>query len=112
MDRLLIGISAAFDFPATRLPANLRYVGPLLDTTGWAQPWPPWPRNTGRSRVLVSLSTIFQNQAALLRRIIAALGTLGLDAVATTGPAMEGQNFEVPTNVVIVHSAPHEIVME
>jgi UDP:flavonoid glycosyltransferase YjiC (YdhE family) len=25
---------------------------------------------------------------------------------------MEGQNFDVPTNVVIVHSAPHDIVMK
>jgi UDP:flavonoid glycosyltransferase YjiC (YdhE family) len=58
VDRPLIGISVAFDSPATRLPANLRYVGPLLDMPGWAQPWTsPWPRNTGRSRVLVSLST-------------------------------------------------------
>jgi UDP:flavonoid glycosyltransferase YjiC (YdhE family) len=73
---------------------------------------PPWPSNTGRSRVVVSLSTRFQNQAALLRRIVAALGALDLDAVATTGPAMEGQNFDAPTNIVIVHSAPHDIVMK
>lgn len=111
-DRVLIGLSAAFDFPATRLPANLRYVGPLLDPPAWARPWTaPWSGSNNRPRVLVSLSTSFQNQSALLRRIIAALGTMNLDAVVTIGPAMEQQTFEAPTNVGIIHSAPHDTVM-
>src|SRR5205823_3166003 len=54
-DRVLIGMSAAFDFTATRLPANLRYVGPLLDMPQWARPWtPPWSGSRSRPRVLVS----------------------------------------------------------
>jgi MGT family glycosyltransferase len=114
-DRLLIGLSSAFDFPATRLPSNLRYIGPLLDLPAWAHPWTaPWAGGPARPRVLVSLSTSFQNQAALLRRIIAALGRMDLDAVVTIGPAMEKQNenFEAPANVAVVHSAPHDTVMK
>jgi MGT family glycosyltransferase len=114
-DRLLIGLSSAFDFPAARLPSNLRYIGPLLDLPAWAQPWTaPWSGRPPRPRVLVSLSTSFQNQAALLRRIIAALGTMDLDAVVTVGPAMEKENerFEAPSNVSVVHSAPHDTVMK
>jgi MGT family glycosyltransferase len=116
-DRVLIGMSAAFDFPATRLPANLCYVGPLLDVPQWAQsgaePWTaPWSENRVRPRVLVSLSTSFQNQADLLRRIVAALGTMDLDAVVTVGPAMIKENFEAPANVSIIHSAPHDAVMK
>ncbi|MDB5517009.1 MAG: hypothetical protein JWQ17_3767 [Tardiphaga sp.] len=114
-DRLLIGLSSAFDFPATRLPSNLRYIGPLLDLPAWAHPWTaPWAGGPARPRVLVSLSTSFQNQAALLRRIIAALGRMDLDAVVTIGPAMENQNenFEAPANVAVVHSAPHDTVMK
>jgi MGT family glycosyltransferase len=112
-DRLLIGIAAGFDFPATNLPANLRYVGPLLDMPAWTAPWTaPWSGTAGRPRVLVSLSTSFQNQGPLLRRIIAALGTLDLDAVVTVGPAMEKEQWEVPPNVTIRHSAPHDTVMK
>jgi MGT family glycosyltransferase len=116
-DRVLIGMSAAFDFTATRLPANLCYVGPLLDVPQWAQsgaqPWTaPWSENRDRPRVLVSLSTSFQNQADLLRRIVAALGTMDLDAVVTVGPAMIKENFEAPANVSIIHSAPHDAVMK
>lgn len=37
-DRVLVLTSQAFDFPAKRLPANVRYVGPQLDDPAWAQP--------------------------------------------------------------------------
>ena len=112
-DRLLIGISQAFDFPATNLPANLRYIGPLLDEPGWAQPWTaPWSVGSARPRVLVSLSTSFQNQAALLRRIVAALGSMDLEAAVTIGPAMEKESFQAAANVTIVNSAPHDSVMK
>jgi MGT family glycosyltransferase len=113
-DRVLIGMSPAFDFPARKnLPANLRYVGPLLDPPAWSRPWiAPWSGRPVRPRVLVSLSTTFQDQAALLRRIIAALGTMAVDAVVTTGPAMVNETFQPPANVAIVHSAPHDAVMK
>jgi MGT family glycosyltransferase len=112
VDRILIGVSAAFDFPATRLPANLRYVGPLLDQPMWAQPWAaPWSGRPGRPRVLVSLSTSFQNQLAMLSRIVSVLGELDLDAVVTVGPAMAQETIEAPANVTVMHSAPHDAVM-
>ncbi len=113
VDRVLIGISAAFDFPAKSLPDNLRYVGPLLDLPAWTRPWTrPWRSDRLRPRVLVSLSTSFQNQADLLRRIIAALGTLDLDVVVTAGPAMEQESFALPANVTLLSSAPHDAVMK
>jgi MGT family glycosyltransferase len=112
-DRVLIGMSEAFDFTATRLPPNLRYVGPLLNTPQWAQSWSaPWSGDEERPRVLVSLSTSFQNQAALLRRIIAALGTMDLDAVVTIGPAMAKETFDAPPNISIVQGAPHDVLMK
>jgi MGT family glycosyltransferase len=112
-DRVLIGMSAAFDFNATRLPTNLRYIGPLLDTPEWARAWiSPWSENSTRPRVLVSLSTSFQNQAGLLQRIITALGTMELDAIVTVGPAMMKETFEAPSNVSILPGAPHDTVMK
>lgn len=112
-DRVFIGLSPAFDFPATNLPANLRYVGPLLDEPAWARPWTaPWSVSPTRPRILVSLSTSFQNQAALLRRIVAALGTIDIDAVVTVGPALEKETLQAPPNVSILHSAPHDTVMK
>ena len=112
-DRVLIGLSPAFDFPATRLPDNLYYVGPLLDQPAWSQPWQaPWSGASERPRVLVSLSTSFQNQAELLRRIVGVLGGMHLDAVVTVGPAMEKESLNAPANVTVLHSAPHDTVMK
>ncbi|MCL2429984.1 MAG: glycosyltransferase [Alphaproteobacteria bacterium] len=111
-DRVLIAMSAGFDFPAACLPRNYRYVGPLLDMPAWIQPWtPPWRADRVRPRVLVSLSTSFQNQADMLRRIITALGTLNLDAVVTTGPAMQQERFSAPDNVTILAAVSHDAVM-
>jgi MGT family glycosyltransferase len=112
-DRLFIGLSPAFDFPAQRLPSNLRYVGPLLDMPEWAQPWSaPWSGLADRPRVLVSLSTSFQHQAEVLRQIVRALGTMDLDAVVTVGPAMQGEAIKPPANVTVLASAPHDTVMK
>jgi MGT family glycosyltransferase len=112
-DRMLIGLSAAFDFPAKRLPSNVQYVGPLLDPPAWSHPWTaPWSGKPVRPRVLVSLSTSFQNQAEMLRRIVTALGTMDLDAVVTVGPAMEKETLPAFDNVSVIHSAPHDTVMK
>jgi UDP:flavonoid glycosyltransferase YjiC (YdhE family) len=37
---------------------------------------------------------------------------MDLDAVVTTGPAMEKEQFLSPANVALVHSAPHDTVMK
>jgi MGT family glycosyltransferase len=112
-DRLFMGISSAFDFPAKSLPANLRYIGPLLDQPAWVRPWAtPWLKQKVRPRILVSLGTSFQNQGEVLRRIVTALGGIDGDAIVTLGPAMERETIEAPANVSIVHSAPHDAVMK
>ena len=43
----------------------------------------------------------------MLQRIITALGTLHVRGLVTLGPAMAGERFDVPANVVAVPSAPH-----
>jgi MGT family glycosyltransferase len=112
-ERVLLAISSAFDFPADRLPDNLRYIGPLLDTPGWSQPWrAPWPPKSIRPRALVSFSTTFQEQGNALQRVINALGKLEVDAVVTTGPALVGASFDAPANVALLDSAPHDLVMK
>src|SRR5262249_28273851 len=83
------------------------------DMPAWAQPWTaPWSGRAERPRVLVSLSTSFQDQAELVRRIAAALGKMDLDAIVTIGPAMDKETFQAPANVAFVHSAPHDAVMK
>lgn len=107
-DLRLIMTSEAFDFPITPAPPNVRYVGPVLDDPDWAGTWrDPWPADDPRPLVVASLSSTFQNQAGVLRRIVAALGTLPVRGLVTVGPAMADERFAAPDNVSTVGSAPH-----
>ena len=81
-------------------------MGPILDEPGWAEPWtPPWT-NDQRPLVLVGLSSTFQNQAALLQRIIDALSTLPVRAIVTTGPAIDPARVRPPPTTCASFSRP------
>jgi UDP:flavonoid glycosyltransferase YjiC (YdhE family) len=111
-DRLLIAMSAAFDFPAKYLPINVRYIGPLLDGSRWSKPWiPPWSSGSERTRVLIAFSTTDQNQAEALQRAVNAVSHAEMEGVATVGPALDGTTFDSPQNVTLLPSAPHDAVM-
>jgi MGT family glycosyltransferase len=108
--RELVLTSPAFDFPA-KVPDNVRYVGPILDDPSWAQR-DRWMPPAGRAPlVLVALSSTFQNQAESLKRIAAALATLPVRGVLTTGPAIAPEAIRAPKNVVVVAAAPHREIL-
>jgi UDP:flavonoid glycosyltransferase YjiC (YdhE family) len=109
-ERFLIAMSAGFDFTADYLPKNVRYVGPLLDSSSWSKPWTaPWRSRSDRLRVLVSFSTTDQNQADALQRAVNAVEQAGM--VATVGPAYDTATFRAPKTVALLPSAPHDTVM-
>lgn len=107
-DRRLIQTLEAFDFPIQPAPANVRYVGPVLDDPEWIEPWyNPWPADDHRPLVVASLSSTFQNQEETLQRIITALGTLDVRGIVTLGPAMAGVTFNLPPNVLALPGVSH-----
>jgi MGT family glycosyltransferase len=111
-DRVLVLTSAAFDFAAPRVPANVRYVGPVLDDPDWAAPWsPPWPESNDDPLVLVAFSSTFQDQGAQLRRIVDALSALEVRAVVTLGQAIDAAEVTSAPNVAVVPSAPHAPIL-
>lgn len=112
-DRLLLAISRAFDFEAESLPDNVRYVGPLLDQPSWSLPWrAPWSSRSERPRVLIACSTGSQGQGELLQRVLNAMGSIEIDAVATAGPNLNISDLQAPENVCLLQSAPHDSVMK
>jgi UDP:flavonoid glycosyltransferase YjiC (YdhE family) len=112
-DRLLLAISRAFDFEAHSLPDNVRYVGPLLDQPSWSLPWrAPWSSRSERPRVLIACSTGSQGQGELLQRVLNAMGSIEIDAVATAGPNLNVADLQAPENVRLLQSAPHDSVMK
>jgi UDP:flavonoid glycosyltransferase YjiC (YdhE family) len=102
--RVMVLTSQSFDFPA-ELPDNVRYSGPVLDDPAWTEPCDPPPGDD--PLVVVGLSTTYMKQADVLRRIVAALDTLPVRAVVTTGPGIDPADVPGTAKVKVVRSAPH-----
>jgi UDP:flavonoid glycosyltransferase YjiC (YdhE family) len=109
--RLLILSSPAFDLPAT-LPANAVYCGPQLDDVAWLPSWrAPWPEDDPLPLVLVSLSTTFQAQDELIKRLLLAVGNTPVRVLVTLGPALSPDQFQPPPNVLLAPFVPHVHVL-
>jgi len=113
IDRVLVLTSESFDFLPPQLPSNVRYAGAMLDDPSWAGTWtPPWPASNHDPIVLVGLSSTFQDQLAVLQRIVAALAELPVRAIVTLGPALSGIELRSPApHVAIVGAAPHAAIL-
>lgn len=115
VDQLLVLTSADFDFHTDHLPSNVRYAGPVLDDPSWSTPgdaWePPWPSDVEGPIVLVALSSAFQDQGPVIRRIVEALSTLRVRGLVTLGEQLDHERFESTRNVIVTRSAPHAAVL-
>ena len=105
--RLLVMTSPSFDPPPEHVPCNVRYVGPVTDDPPWVEPWtPPWPIEK-RPFVLVAMSSTYQAQDALLRRVVTALDDQPVYALVTLGPGLRSNEVPGTSNVAVAASAPH-----
>jgi MGT family glycosyltransferase len=109
--RVLMLVSAAFDHAPHRLPVNLRHVGTPLDDARVPEWRPADADDDSRPLVLVSLSTLNQGQAPLLRRILAAMTEIEARVLVTLGPALEPGSFQPPPNVRLKRFIPHSAVL-
>jgi MGT family glycosyltransferase len=110
---VLVLTAQAFDFRGDHLPANVKYVGPVLDDPAWAgSAWtPPWPSDNHDPLVLVALSSTFQNQIDVLTRIAHALSGLRLRVLITLGPALDPTTIHSGGNVFCIPTAPHGLII-
>jgi MGT family glycosyltransferase len=91
----------------------VHYVGPELADPAWSTAWQsPFAADDKRPLVLVGLSSIYQNQIAVLGRIVRALSRLPVRALVTLGPVLLPSEVNGSDNVVVVQSAPHSKVLE
>jgi len=105
--RLLILSSPRFDFAAKRLPENVRYTVPSFSAAPAENP-PDLPDPAQAPLVLASLSTTYQNEGRYLRVLIAALGSLPVQAIVTTGAGYDlGDLDPLPANVDVRPYIPH-----
>jgi MGT family glycosyltransferase len=110
-DRVILLTSTAFDFTPPSLDPQVVYGGiplPRQPEMTWMPPW----TDDGRPAVLVSLGTTYQQQEALLQRVVDALGRIDAHAVVTLGGGLAGHRVaRVPDNVHVVDAAPHGAVL-
>ena len=102
--RVLVMTSAGFDFVGP-LPPTVRYVGPRLDDMTDCGHWEPPPGD--EPLVLVALSSDFQDQEDILRRVVLAVEPLPIRAVVTTGRGIDPNTVDAPPNVQVRQLAPH-----
>lgn len=81
--------------------------------TGTTEPAASETRARGdRPKILVSLSTTwFPGQVDVYRRIVAALKSLPVDAIVTTGGMATTQELDPPANVSVVAFADHAAIL-
>ena len=108
-DALLYRTAEPFEYPRRDWPANVRAIGPGL----WAPPAAavPWLAELPRPRVLVSVSTEFQDDGAIVDAALAGLGGQPGSLVVTTA-ALDPAQFTAPSDRVrIVRTLPHDQVI-
>jgi MGT family glycosyltransferase len=108
--RVLVMTSPSFDFSTPKLPENVRYVGPQLDDPDWAAS-AEWQRQGSEPLVLVATSSTYQDQVDLLGRIAEGLRQLPVQAVLTTGRAVDPAEIQAGANVEVLQTAPHARVL-
>ena len=92
------------------LPPNVRYVGPAFEPypRGWDS---PWPETNADPLVIISFSTSYMNQRALVQRVLDAVGRLPVRALLTAGPALDTHALRIPENTRTVSFIPHRTVL-
>ena len=111
-ERIMVLTTPEFDYAAPTVPANVRYVGPILDDPEWTRPWAqPWSGDDQRPLVLVGFSTTYQDQGPVLRRVVEALSTLPVRAVVTLGQMLDATEVRPAGNVAVVGSVPHQSIL-
>lgn len=100
-----------FDLPMPDLPGNVRYTGAIREDVPFSGQHALWAWGDARPRIVVSFSTTNQNQTETLRRVAAALATLPVQAVMTTG-GETNQNAIAPSpNVALHRFIPHGMLL-
>lgn len=107
---VLVMTSPTFDFQSPHIPANVHFVGPQLEDPDWAVKG-DWRPDGDDPLVLVSASSVFQQQTDLLGRASRALGQLRVRGLVTTGRAVSTDAVPAPANVRVVEAAPHNAVL-
>lgn len=106
---MLYRTAEPFEYPRSDWPANVKLVGPGL----WSPPpasTPPWLREP-KPIVLVTCSTEYQNDKALLDAAIAAFSDDASIQLVCTTAGIDPKTVKAPPHVVVERFVPHATVL-
>lgn len=96
--------------PAAELPPSVRLVGPGVWDPASTQPAPGWLTGSDRPLVLVTASTVFQNDARLIQTALDGLAGEPYEVVVTTA-SLDPAGFRRPANARLVRFLPHSLAL-
>lgn len=93
---------------AKEVARHIHFVGPIREPVADAS----WPRRfPERPFVLVSLSSVFQEQEGTLRNVCAALAPLPLEVLVTTGRGIAPEALPISGSLEARAFVPHDAVL-
>jgi MGT family glycosyltransferase len=110
--RVLVVTTEAFDAPGGAVPANVRYVGPIVEPAGPDAGWSPPTPDDGTPLVHACTSTVAPPPLAapVLQRILDATSELAV-RVLMTAPAVTAAELRVPGNATIAEYVRHRALL-
>jgi MGT family glycosyltransferase len=110
VEEILVMTAPELDFSSRgALPANVHYVGPAFEPFDpeWSS---PWPAENHDPLVVISVSTSYMDQSALVQRVLDAVAPLPVRALLTAGPAIDPAELRMPANARALAFVPHRAV--
>jgi MGT family glycosyltransferase len=109
-DLVMVTTSEAFDSPAEPVPANVRFVGPLVEGKGPNMPWEP-PFNDDEPLVVVAMGTTPMGEEETIVRVLDALADEPVHVFVTVGDHLDPSDFEAPDNAIVASYVRHSAVL-
>jgi MGT family glycosyltransferase len=110
---VLVTTVPELDQPSAPVPANVHYVGPLVEEPGNDAGWQPpaAPAANSAPLVLVSLGTTDMGEAPVIGAVIEALADAPVRVVVTIGEHLDLAAFSAPPNATVTGYVRHSAVM-
>jgi MGT family glycosyltransferase len=108
---ILVTCPEELDLPMAARPANVRYVGPVLEGPGDDAAWRPPGVDDGRPLVVAGLGTTPMDEGPVLQRVLTALADAPVRVIATVGDHLDPDELTAPDNVHLTRYVRHSAVL-
>jgi MGT family glycosyltransferase len=108
---VLVTTLEELDRPEGPVPANVRYVGPLVEGPGADEGWRPPGEPSDGPLVVVSMGTTPMDEGPVLQRVLDGLDGAPLRVLVTLGAHLRAADLRVPGNATLSGYLRHAAVL-